>query len=219
MGRRKIFSQPEAPLDLTTPLETVFILGAVFSGVAVVIVLLSEDPQLRYLIWASASLALFCFAYSKTNCLYIIDNERECIDYYRSFFGLETRYRVLSFKDLAAVTVAGYRHSSKSSTWWEYHVTLVSRDGRVITVSDGIRNAVEDANAQARELALTFECHYLPCEEEHNLKVEYDKVRGQVNIKHLPFFWWNRIGSWLAIIAFSIALLTLAFFAFVAVRN
>ena len=184
-GKPVDLSAKTARLDFQSPLEVTFVVFAIISGIATIPLIFVPIPKY----WALVPLSICIFSiflYKNTDCTYLIDNMRKCIDYSRTFFGSETKYTVCRFDEVHCVTVNGQYVKTKHSSWWAYGVILVTTKGKVIQVSDNEREALGKANANAKALATHLDAQYQPGQLQRNVKVTYDPGHAQVNVEYVP---------------------------------
>ena len=185
MGKPVDLSADEVRLDLATPLEIFLFIFVIFAGFGVFLVPVYEGPW-----WGSLISLGFCvggvYAIKYTDCTYILDNRLRRLDYQRIFLGIETRYPVCRFDEIYCVAVKGSYHSSKSGSWWEYEVAIITNKGEVIPVSDGERNDVALPNKNGEFLAEHLDVDFVPAVAEQCLKVKADPRTGKVTLEHGP---------------------------------
>ena len=125
-------SNPYMRMDLDTPLENFTFWSALLTGLASVWALSAAAEISPLLIGASLALGI---TYTAIDCTYLLDNRTRTVYYYRRVFGVTTRYRVCDYDEIHMVAVKGTRHKSKHSTWWNYGVVFITKDGDVFPVS------------------------------------------------------------------------------------
>ena len=125
-------AKPFMRMDLDTPLENFTFWSALLTGLASLWALSAAAEISPLLIGTSLALGI---TYTAIDCTYLLDNRSRTVYYFRRVFGITTRYHVCSYDDIHTVAVKGTRHKSKHSTWWNYGVVFITRDGDVIPVS------------------------------------------------------------------------------------
>jgi hypothetical protein len=100
--------------------------------------------------------------YKFTDCTYVIDNIRKCIDYQRNILGVESRYTICRFDEIQCVTTNATYISQKHGSYYEYNVVIVTVEGAIIDVTNGWRDALDVCDVFAQMLAEHFNAEFLP---------------------------------------------------------
>ena len=187
MGEPVDLSADEVRLDLATPLEVFLFLVVIFAGLGIFLIPFWEGPW-----WGSLISLAVCigtvYAIKYTDCTYILDNRLRRLDYQRIFMGFETRYPVCSFDEMNSVAVQGSFHSTKSGSWWEYGLVIITNRGEMIEVSDSERDkaGLVKADQNGCFLADHLGVEFIPGVDERMLDVKADLRLGKVTVGHKP---------------------------------
>lgn len=153
--------QPEQiKLELVTPLESFFFYATFYS----ILILLTgywgwidDAPELMAKFIAGAgALATIVFAllYRFTDNFYILDIPRKRLLYRFEILAYKRVTLVRKFADIDALTVTGMEYRSKNGVpWWEYQTVMVDRRGEVIVLSDMKKNAFDESQELAKQIA------------------------------------------------------------------
>jgi len=196
---------PEVRLDIESPFETFLFLGCFMTGVGALGGFLSGDAGWQLPGGLMAVSFVFGLAYRVTDFTYVLDNAGRMLFFHRTFGPFDWRSPVCRFADVAAVTVAGYRHTSRRSSWWEYHVAVVTATGRVVLVSDGVTFAVDRVNAEAKRLAGHLGARFVEGRHQHTLKVRRTGPGGAVDVVQEPFSLVVAWVRWLLLVTTAVA--------------
>ena len=157
-------------------------LGFMWTVMAFMIDLPPWIMSLTITLGLSAGLALF---WLKTE--YVIDNDKESVDYLITLGDYRWQRKVAPFDNLPIVTVMGFQRQSRYAVWWIYAVALVDKKGNIIQFTDferaddGFANACQNAST----LATHFRSHYVEGQKERILETSFDKSTGRLKVSHV----------------------------------
>ena len=106
-----------------------------------------------------------------TDNYHLLDTTRRELFYHRRFLSRHTRRLVGRFSELLGLAVTGAQRSSKTRRWWEYHVVLVTRGGKILRISDPHEITPDALNAIAERLAELMEISFHPGKDAHEVRI------------------------------------------------
>lgn len=162
-------SQEPVKLDLTTRLESLWIMLAILSGLAAAVLLRiglvggeksRATPELLPFVPVALVLTVaFAVLRYATDNHYVIDARRRVISYQFKCLTFQTVTTYLTFNAVHAVMVNAVARRSKYSVWYEYQILLLDKRGRTHAASDFQKEgALERLNRTAGTLATCIGC-------------------------------------------------------------
>ncbi len=146
-------------IPLTTPMESVFFWSASACALYFIFGLLYffqtglQAGKLFSLALAASGLAVFVQLYRNTNNFYILDSSGRRILYHCKFFNDKRITELISFSEIAAVTVAGKLIGSRRPATWEYQAVILSKNGKVLVMNDASVDGFSKSLKLAERLA------------------------------------------------------------------
>lgn len=154
-------------------------------------VLLLNSSDFRLISIPPVLFILFIFLLKKTDNYYIIDTINKKIIYHYSFFGITVESERYRFSDLLCLTVNGKRGSVQGIKYWEYYLTLITKRGGLIPLSEPKKNIdIKLYDEPAMEIAGIFNIPFKKPEPAKSLK----NLTGLLNsISELEYLTENEI--------------------------
>ncbi len=104
--------------------------------------------------------AFFLLRYFTDNH-YLVDPEYHCVYYHFKFLWHRRIRLLLASENITAVTTGSKKCSSKTSSWWEYRVVLVSAQGKIEPLTNWKREKLDECNILASDLASKLQTQYI----------------------------------------------------------
>lgn len=180
-------------IDADFGLEELWIASAAISGLCLLIFVFGQcgkSPLPTRGVWVSLSfISLFIGLYKATNNFYILDFHQGKILYHQQFFFFKSISVVCRFDELAGFSVSGKQESSKTRKWWESHIVLVTKQGKVIRLSDSKEDGLVQQNEIIRQLADLLHTQAIKGEEWLIVRAKFNKTSGEteLHLQEPPF--------------------------------
>ncbi|HEY9069252.1 MAG TPA: hypothetical protein VIV61_03290 [Candidatus Ozemobacteraceae bacterium] len=150
-------------VDLTTPLEKIFIGLMIITGIGTFISLISifvgEAGAVPFFLVLLGAFGISCGLYWMTDNYYVVDIRNRMFLYHFHFGIIDFDWTVAPFNRIAAFSTTSVHRSSKKgkygprTSWYEYAAVAILDSGKIIPVSDFSREALSSCNYTAEKLA------------------------------------------------------------------
>jgi len=157
-------------IDLTTPLEYSWWYLAIAAGIVLLLIVhyasgtknTPPNPGLyKYTSIPIAFMALFYILRQFTNNYYIMDTGKRKIYFHYEFLGNVKITEYIDFNDIMAIGVTGVRHHHKNSHWWDYHIFMADKNGKITDLSDPAKETdLASLNSRAFGMASVAQCQF-----------------------------------------------------------
>lgn len=158
-------------VDLTTPLEKLFlgllIITGIFSVLALLTAVTGEKNVLPVFFGSLIPFGVSFWLYWMTDNYYVVDLKNKLFLFHFHFGPIDFDWTVAPFSKIVACTTTSVHKSSKSGKhsprrhWWEYAAVVVLNSGKIIPVSDFSRENLLASNLLAERLARVFQARHV----------------------------------------------------------
>ena len=176
-------------MDCTTALESFFLIAGIlmlFFFITGIVIALQEN-EFWPVTWGMLILSLVFFVCRRlTDNYYVLDKQEQLVCMHRSFAGIQTESPVCEFSGVFAVMPVAKMVSSKSGTYWMYHLAILLRSGRFIRLSDASTIVEPELFTEpGKEIAAWLGVPFIPGRVKEQVKISGKPVENESCIEYI----------------------------------
>lgn len=178
-------------LDLDSTLESFFtglIITSIIGIIGIFVTALSHTSLYQWILIPVITLVISIVLRMNLDEYYILDADSKKILFRRKFFGNEEKKPVADFSDIFAATTSGDFVQTKHSKYWNYSAMFVLKDGKIIRITDHMREEYDKAKRIAKDASDFLTIPYRPGTYETHTIIELDKTSGEPRLNFVDHF-------------------------------
>jgi hypothetical protein len=183
-----ISGEGQLVLDRDMGLETLWLWGMVLSFLALLaggFMWWEESAEYWwFVVGGGGGFAVFLALKLMTDNYYVLDFDQRRLLYNGKFLGLKRISKVCSFSSLAGVVVESKKQHGDSGAYWEYWVSLVTKEGKAIVVSETQADP-EMVNAFALDVSVLLGVDLAEAMFEYVTKWSVNRDTGELEWEHV----------------------------------